>query len=119
MPVIFWDSHDSYGFVSRIRPLAERYPPKSAHKQSISAAAAEHSQKNDTNKQADEGMTKQKSIHEERYGCMYPLYDPFKESLYTIRIDSFDELHHSKSASYYRNLTPMLRISYRIIIVLY
>ena len=81
MPVIFWDRHDSYGFVSRIRPLAERYPPKSAHKQSISTAAAEHSQKNDTNKQADEGMTKQKSIHEERYGRMYPLYGPFKESL--------------------------------------
>ena len=99
--------------------MAERYPPKSAHKQSISVAAAEHSQKDDTNKQADGGMTKQKSIHEERYGRIYPLYGPFKESLYTIRIDSFDELHHSKSASYYHNLTPMWRITYRIIIVFY
>ena len=64
-------------------------------------------------------MTKQKSIHEERYGRMYPLYGPFKALLYTLRINYFSELHHSNSASYYRNLTPMLRISYRIIIVLY
>ena len=80
-------------------PLAERYPPKSAHKQSISAAAAEHSQKNDTNKQVDEGMTKQKSIHEERYGRMYPLYGPFKASLYTIRINSLGEPTELKISS--------------------
>ena len=116
LPVIFWDRHDSYGFVSRIRPLAERYPPKSAHKQSISTAAAEHSQKNDTNKQADERMTEQKSIHEERYGRMYPIYGPFKESQFTHHVANELLFHNCFVLKSHGTFSGVLRCNKQLLI---